>query len=68
MENLIKAIEEGDTCLTCKHCRRNKDVHSRAMDDSCYHPDIMQIPYYGGRKSVHMPEDFLCSKFEWVGN
>ena len=69
-EVIIDAVERSLDCTDCKYCRKNKDsdkdlsLKNTIEDDSCYHPLIMQIAYYGGKQPVHFPDGFLCNKFE----
>lgn len=65
MSELLKdAIDNCLSCADCKHCRRNKGEMDRYMDDTCYHPDIMQIAYYGGKQSARFPSGFICNYFD----
>tara|TARA_R110000868_G_scaffold162439_1_gene393673 strand:- start:20881 stop:21129 length:249 start_codon:yes stop_codon:yes gene_type:complete len=68
-EIIIDAVERSLDCTDCLHCRKNKhpddlSIKNTFLDDSCYHPDIMQVTYYGGKQSVQMPSEFLCNRFE----
>ena len=68
-EIMIDAVERSLDCTDCKHCRKNKDpednsIRNTFVDESCYHPLIMQVAYYGGKQSTKMPDGFLCNKFE----
>lgn len=62
------AIEAGKDCTDCIHCQRNKKVDDRILDDSCYHPDLMQKAYYSGYNSFQTVKDFICILFEGVDN